>query len=212
MSIRIVQHDKPAIHMITEAGIIGKIGLNSNGVGGTLNAIKARGVDFERLPCHLALRTALNSTSREAAVKTLEFAGVASSCHILIADASGGVGMEFSALDVVPLPMDPDGIVTHTNHYLEPHAAESIMYLSDSEFRLWRIKELLKKAKSIPNVDAIEAMLNDENNFPGSICRCQSKESTVETLFSIAMDLENKRAHVRIGRPVAPEGKHMLQP
>lgn len=212
MSLRIVQHDKPAIHMITEAGIIGKIGLNSNGVGVTLNAIKARGVDFERLPCHLALRTALNSTSREAAVKTLEEAGVASSCHILIADMSGGVGMEFSALDVVTLPMSHDGIVTHTNHYVEPHAAESIMYLSDTEFRLWRIRELLKKANSRPNLDVIEAMLNDEKNFPGSICRGHSKESTAETLFSIVMDLENKSAHVRVGRPVASEGDLKLQP
>ena len=37
---------KPPIAMVTEAGIIGKIGLNGCGVGVCLNAIKALGVDF----------------------------------------------------------------------------------------------------------------------------------------------------------------------
>ena len=84
ISLNISQKGKPAISMITEAGIIGKIGLNSRGVGVCLNAIKAPGVDFQRLPCHLALRTCLESTSTEEAVVALAKAGVASACHILV--------------------------------------------------------------------------------------------------------------------------------
>ncbi|KMU75198.1 acyl-CoA [Coccidioides immitis RMSCC 3703] len=89
MHIRPSQPSKPSIHMITEAGIIGKIGLNSCGVGVTLNAIKCAGVDFNKIPCHLALRTVLNSSSRAEAVEKLEKLGVASACHILVADHTG---------------------------------------------------------------------------------------------------------------------------
>ncbi|KAK1847364.1 isopenicillin n acyltransferase [Colletotrichum chrysophilum] len=47
--------DLPAFQMITEAGIIGKIGFNEHGVGCLLNGIRAKGVDPERMPIHFAL-------------------------------------------------------------------------------------------------------------------------------------------------------------
>ena len=132
--------------MITEGGIIGKIGFNEKGVGCTLNAIKAKGVSFEKLPVHLALRTVLESNSREDAVKILEKAGVASSCHIIVADSTGGTGLECSSADVVQMPMTKDGVVTHTNHFVLPHHESVIQnteWLTDTWFRLKRIDELL---------------------------------------------------------------------
>ena len=59
IKIRIEQTGFPTIHMMSEGGIIGKIGLNSSSVGVTLNAISALGVDYNKLPVHLALRTVL---------------------------------------------------------------------------------------------------------------------------------------------------------
>ncbi|KAL9107729.1 MAG: hypothetical protein Q9227_007444 [Pyrenula ochraceoflavens] len=205
ISMTIYQAEKPAIHMMTEAGIIGKIGLNSSGVGVTLNAIKAKGVDFQRLPCHLALRTVLESQSREAAVARLEDAGVASACHILVADPTGGVGLECSAKGIVSLPMT-NGIVTHTNHYIGPtDAPESKMAFPDSPFRLARVRELIHEAGSEPSVQRIENILKDEKNYPCSICRAETKDSTVATLFSVVMDLKRKAVVFKLGRPVHPE-------
>ena len=51
--LTIIQPDKPTIKMVTEAGIIGKIGLNSAGVGVCLNAIRIPGLDKNRIPCTL---------------------------------------------------------------------------------------------------------------------------------------------------------------
>lgn len=93
--LTIEQATKPTIKMVTEAGIIGKIGPNSRGVGVCLNAIRAKGMDATRLPCHLGLRMVLESESREEAVAKLEKWGIASACHMLIADGSGGVGVEW---------------------------------------------------------------------------------------------------------------------
>ncbi|KAL8793763.1 MAG: hypothetical protein Q9195_003705, partial [Heterodermia aff. obscurata] len=59
----------PHLSLLTEAGLIGKIGLNAHGVGVCLNAITARGIDWRRLPVHLALRLCLDSGSRAEAVR-----------------------------------------------------------------------------------------------------------------------------------------------
>ncbi|KAI9880570.1 MAG: hypothetical protein M1830_002269 [Pleopsidium flavum] len=213
--IRIRQPSKPLIHMITEAGIIGKIGLNSAGVGVCLNAIRARGVDFKKLPCHLSLRASLESSSRNEAVSTLMKVGVASACHLLIADATGGMGLECSSQDICRLAMG-NGMVLHTNHFLVEHAGvQEKMQLKDSPFRLQRIRDLVIAAETedpVPTAASIGKLLEDEMNYPTAICRAETEDSSVTTLFSIDMDLTKKTARIRLGRPSAPENTLFLCP
>lgn len=216
--LKIQKEDGLNIQMITEAGIIGKIGLNSKGVGCTLNALKAKGVSFTSLPCHLALRTVMESSSRQDAVSTLEASGVASSCHILVADATGGTGLECTSEDIVRLEMNSDGIVTHTNHMVVKHkesVVEAEDWLADTRFRLERIDELLDgvKGKGV-SAEAVKSLLLDEKMGCGaSICRKETEEKgSLATLFSIVMDLEKTTAKVSMGRPVAPVEKLVLDP
>lgn len=56
---------RPDLCIVTEAGIVGKIGLSA-GVGTTLNAIAALGVDSSRIPVHIALRKVLDWAGEEA--------------------------------------------------------------------------------------------------------------------------------------------------
>jgi len=202
--------------MITEAGIVGKLGLNSLGVGVTLNAIKARGVDFARLPCHLALRTVLNSRSRAEAAGKLTELGVASACHITIADAAtGGVGLECSHKDIVPIAMSNAGVCTHTNHYLRDHAAgvvDARLLGKNSTARLERVEKLIAQegADAAPSFERIEWILRDEEGYPYGICRKRASDCQLETLFSICMDLSEKKATVRTGRPVDKGSEKLL--
>ena len=214
LSLHITQSPLPSIHMMAEAGIIGKIGLNSSGVGVTLNAIKAKGVDFSKLPCHLSLRTALNSPSRAAAVELLKKVGVASACHITIADApTGGTGLECSAADIVELPQTSDGICTHSNHFIAEHSEPSKLYLLDSPFRLERIQELIRlEGGERPGFEGIEGLLRDEKNYPTAICRKASEKSAAETLFSVVMDLGGGVGRVKMGRPVEEGERLELRP
>ena len=213
--LKIKQDKGLSLEMITEAGIIGKIGLNEKGVGCTLNALRAKGTSYSKLPCHLALRTVMESESREAAVANLERAGVASSCHILVADATGGTGLECSSEDIIKLEMSRDGIITHTNHFVLEHKSgvvESIALL-DTKFRLMRINELLNAAKEEePSQEVVDRMLRDEMEGDGAaICRSTGKD-TMATLFSIVMDLNKRTARVLVGRPVEPKMKIILSP
>ena len=209
--LRIKRTSDPCIDMITEAGIIGKIGLNSAGVGVCLNAIRARGIDMEKLPVHLALRACLDCDSWGHALGTLQRAGVASACHILVADASGGIGLECSDQDIVMLLMSDEGLLTHTNHFVETHpGVVDSMQLKDSPGRLDRINDLVKSTQ--PDINQIAKLLEDEEDFPTSICRERTEDSTVATLFSIVMDLGKTRAEVKLGRPCKPEEVIELNP
>ena len=207
INLHITQVGKPAISMITEAGIVGKIGLNSRGVGVCLNAIKALGITIQKLPCHLALRTCLESASAEEAVVALRKAGVASACHILVADSESAVGLECSHIDIVELTM-AQGILTHTNHYIQPHpGVEDLMALKDSLARLKRIDQLIheqtKKGPDTGNLRMkdVQSILKDEDNFPTAICRSKTDNSSLATLFSIVMDLKNRKAEVVVAKP-----------
>ncbi|ETI27535.1 hypothetical protein G647_09726 [Cladophialophora carrionii CBS 160.54] len=214
--LSITQPPKPNIHMMTEGGIIGKIGLNSAGVGVTLNAIQAPGVSYDKLPCHLALRTALNSASKEAAVDALRKTGVASACHITIADSStGGIGFECTALDIIEMPMETDGQLagtcTHSNHLVKKHKVEGTVFLNDSPFRLDRIQELMRTVDK-PSVEKISEMLKDDKNYPTAINRAVGEKSTSQTLFSIVMDLGKGFARVKMGRPTEDGEVFELKP
>jgi isopenicillin-N N-acyltransferase-like protein len=212
IQLTIAQAGKPTIKMITEAGLIGKIGLNSAGVGVCLNAIKAKGMNPQRIPCHLGLRMVLDSWSREEAVEKLAAHGVASSCHMLVADATGGVGLEWSSKDLRKIEMNVSKQVFHTNHYLARHAEGVVdtVWLKDSLVRVVRVEELCKRLGESPSHDEVADVFKDEKGLPTSICRNERDGSATGTLFNIVMDLEKKGATVTLGRPVHPEEQFEL--
>jgi len=149
---KIVQEDKPTIVQITEAGIIGKIGFNSKGVGTLFNAIRLRGVDSTRMPAHFGLRMALESTSVEDAVRKLESFGMASSAHILLADTTTSLGLEFTKSTFAHVLPDASGRVLHTNHLLRDHAGETdTVWLKDSLTRLKTMSENVDKLGNEPS-------------------------------------------------------------
>jgi len=211
--VKITQEGKPTIQMMTEAGIIGKIGMNSAGVGVTLNAISAKGVSFDKLPCHLALRAALESTSLQEAKVKLTTAGVGSACHIQVADAeSGSIGFENTAFDQAELEMR-DGIITHSNHLTVAHAGvEDKARLQDSPIRLNRVRELLAGLGPDPTIEQLKDVLKDDKNSPCAINRSPTEKSTLQTLFSIVMDLQKRYATVKMGRPTEGGEQFELRP
>ncbi|KAI0876143.1 peptidase C45 acyl-coenzyme A:6-aminopenicillanic acid acyl-transferase-like protein [Hypoxylon argillaceum] len=191
----------PDIAMVTEAGIVGKIGLNAAGVGCCLNAIKCRGVDAAKLPIHFALRAVLESPSRAAAAEAVKSAGVAGSGHILVGDATGSTGLECTSAWVKEVVMDDAGRVCHTNHLiLDTSDVDEQPWLDDSPVRLARIRELTARTTE-PTLDVIADAFRDTDGYPSSINRHVRDKSTIETLFTIVMDLTKRSARVTFGRP-----------
>jgi isopenicillin-N N-acyltransferase-like protein len=203
---KIFQPGKPTIQQVTEAGIIGKIGFNSSGVGCLLNAIKVYGVNPSGLPVHFGLRMVLESSSVEDAVQKLESHGMASSAHILIADASSAVGLEFTKSTFAHCLPDKLGRIIHTNHLLRPHPGEiDTVWLKDSPTRVATMTENSAKLKGEPSWKEVEELFHDEQNHPSGICRFEAEESGSGTLFNILMDLGSRKGVVRMGRPTEYE-------
>ncbi|KAI0484048.1 acyl-coenzyme A:6-aminopenicillanic acid acyl-transferase-domain-containing protein [Xylariaceae sp. FL0804] len=218
--VHVSQPDRPAFAMVTEAGLIGKIGLNAAGVGCCLNAVRCRGVDPTRLPIHFALRACLEAGSRREAVEAIRKAGgVAGSGHILVADAATGpTGLECTHRWVRELPMDEAGRVCHSNHLLLRRCAgdddvDEPPWLDDSPDRLARVRELtaaLAAEAAEPSVEAVLGVLSDTQGFPASINRRQEGGSNAETLFTIVMDLTDRSAQVTFGRPTEVRDRVVL--
>ena len=205
--------DIPDLAFVTEGGIIGKIGFNSYGVGVCLNAIRARGVDKSKLPVHLGLRAALESKSRQDAVRRLMSDGIAGSAHILVADEDAAVGLECTVKGIKELEMDKNSRIVHTNHLLLDHTGvDEPPWLRDSPERLTRMHRLLdEKVASSDDVGVPELLelFKDEDGYPCSINRAQAAGSDLQTIFNIVMELPQRQAVVRFGRPT--DGGDSLQ-
>lgn len=209
--VSIYQDSLPTIKMVTEAGILGKIGFNSAGVGVCFNAIRATGLDASRMPVHLGLRTVLESSSAKNAIEKLEAAGMAASAHMLIGDGTGdATGLEFSSSTFAKIPVNHAGQVVHANHFLAKHegvggpVAET--WLKDSSQRVEQMTALVEEIEpKQPSWEDFSRLFKDQKGYPGSICRAQEGVSTTATLFNIVMDLKAKKAVVKIGRPVDVE-------
>lgn len=196
--------DKPAIRMVTEAGIIGKIGFNEHGVGVCLNALRTS-ICKPRLPVHVMLRRVLESGGVEHALDMIDEVGVASPAHFLIADAEGhAAGVEVSPMgDSAMAPRK--GQLCHTNHLIARHLPPGLEDFprEDSFVRLERLRELVASAP--PSFDTLRTHLSDEENAPDAINRRDNPalepRDRMETLFTIVMNLSERRAELSFGKP-----------
>lgn len=187
--------------MVTEAGIIGKIGLNSKGVGVCFNAIRAKGLDKSAIPVHLGLRMALESETAMSAVEKLESIGMASSAHIMIGDATTAIGLEFTSTTFARVPVNEEGFLVHSNHMLLHH--ENICeprWLEDSYVRLETMEREISRTERLSK-GTFSGLFENEFDFPCSISRASDDKSDIETLFNITIDLERKESVIREGRP-----------
>jgi isopenicillin-N N-acyltransferase-like protein len=218
----IAQPGKPKIWMVTEAGIVGKIGFNSASIGTNLNAIRAKPTDASRLPIHVALRLCLESTTASSAISTLETLGVASAQHILIADLNGPKSLELSPKGNIIISPDSQGKVCHSNHFIQNTYVKEPPWLAGSPIRLARIQALTQELASGGNAVTPDVLrrcvFSDSFNAPQAIC-CQEDETRpVETrsstLFCIIMRfVKGKKpfAEVVWGRPGSDEEGEVLK-
>lgn len=201
VNVKIIQNGKPTINMVTEAGIIGKIGLNSCGVATCFNAIRVHGVNKNQIPCHIGLRLVLESTSAEEAVASLEKFGMASSGHFLIGDAETAIGLEFTSKTFARVPVNEDGFLVHSNHLLMVHPdTHEPKWLEDSPVRFETMTKNVLQASQVSWATYGE-FFEDESNYPVGINRAVDEDG-IATLFNIKFDLRKKIAIVREGRPM----------
>ncbi|WP_404321115.1 C45 family autoproteolytic acyltransferase/hydolase [Arthrobacter luteolus] len=139
-----VAHADGAFVGMTEYGILGKIGVNSHGVGVHLNVLGHSGDTPGAVPVHVAAAAVLYyAKTLDEAVDLLTAVPVTTSSSISVVTAEGACMVELSPVGAQVIPAAGDYLL-HTNHFLSPLPAageRTELYQPDSGQRL----DLLKR-------------------------------------------------------------------
>ncbi len=205
--LEIEQPNKPTVLMLTEAGIVGKIGMNRAGIGVCLNVLLA-GNPKMGVPVHVILRGILNAETLGDALGAVLRNPSGGCSHFLIGCKEGeAIGMEVGFHDVDAL-YPAGGILTHANHFvggrIHPEDKGRLRY-PDSLVRDYRALKLLEAKKNDLTLHDMEAVLRDHLNYPHSICRHPDPKihglDEIASLTSVLMDLQAGVLHVAEGPP-----------
>jgi isopenicillin-N N-acyltransferase-like protein len=195
----------------TEAGIVGgKIGLNSAGLGLTINGLLTTVDDWSRgtLPFHVRCYEILRSRELDLAARVVTGSPRPCSANFLIAQTHDRVVNIEAAPEVVRHIQAEDGYAVHTNHFLEPEVLGIVEPPSErrphSYSRQSRMCALIDARRPVSVAD-LEVSLRDHDNFPDGVCRHENLDDPPEerylTVTSAIMDLDERSLHLTDGPP-----------
>lgn len=187
---------------VTEAGMVAKFGMNSDGIGLCVNLL---GSDVNRVGggFHTLARRVLQSRTALEAVWSVTGVERGGSGNFVIGSSSGEVvDLEYSPVGYT-LHFPKDGFVAHANHFLasQPGLTDRTQILREispgSYFRQARIESLLAEAINHTGISVkeIEAILGDHQGEPEGICRHGGPVGNHQVLgrtnVSVVMDLSD---------------------
>jgi len=214
--LTIEQKYKPTIYMTTEAGIIGKIGANSNGVAVGLNAIRAA-LSSYGMPLHLALREVLNSETVEDALEFVKTTEIGSCANFVIGGKFTVYNCEISPMKVEV--KKAEDVVYHSNHLCAENlistiGKEKLAPPVDSFTRLERMKILTSSVNVPVTKDIIFEWLSNDEDTEHPINRVPKENinefTDMVTVFSVIMNLTTGQYDLYEGQPSKPKNIYQL--
>jgi len=213
---------RPQMLTLTEAGIVGKVGLNEHGVGTCINILFGRepATSPDAVPVHVLARAALSCGSLEEAEAVLRGAPRHCHTHLLLADRGGRYRMvEFCGQELAIMGKEHDGAAppparAHTNHYLHPRFAgvDADSDLCHTRERHQRAQEIIRaQGGGRPGEGHALALrvLGDRENQPKSILYGSAlgitPHRTLGTLCTMIFDLRGLQMHVTKGDAMRQE-------
>jgi len=207
--------DGHRVETMTEAGIVGKIGMSSAGVGVLLNILGHRD-DGPPLgvPVHVLMRTVLDRAAN--GVRALEILSAApmsasSAATIVSADEDGGAVCTVELSPAGPGFLTPDdrGVLVHTNHFVaEPGRSADTMVREgpDSVLRLDHARRAMARlAPGTVDEQAIIGAMRSHRGGSGAICCHPAPDAEFgdrwETLATITLEPAAARMTLRRGGP-----------
>jgi isopenicillin-N N-acyltransferase-like protein len=200
------------VRYFTEFGIVGKVGVNSAGIGVHFNILNhtADG-DGIGVPVHVVARAVLDrATSLEEAIEIIGSAAVTASTVLTVVEFVNGVSraasVELSPAGVGVVHTPADGFLVHTNHFLDPVLAHSEMVppTSSSYPRLRLLHERHGALAAMDPLQRAVAMTVHESDGAPVCCHpdpAQTFENRWQTLLTISLDVENSALQFHEGGP-----------
>lgn len=200
--------DGPDLLTLTEAGIVGKIGVNAAGLAMCINLLRSDSDSGgPAAPMHIILRRVLEACRNvDEAVALIGETPRCTSCNHMLADRSGAIA------DVEATPAGQwvhrpaHAILTHTNHCTNPVLAAHDRYVRDYPETRERDSRMQTLAQSHPlSENNIRVMLSDHATSPYSICLHNDADwsfiEQVESIASIIIDVTEGTLAVADGPP-----------
>jgi isopenicillin-N N-acyltransferase-like protein len=197
---------RPASMSVTQAGLIGYIGLSETGIGVCLNTLPA---PSRRLgvPHYFVVRSLCEADSLEGAVAEVRRASRAIPANIMLVTPQGPADLEVTIDGVEVLRDMGSGRVTHTNHCRHPALWPingAFPELIQSQARQKRIDALLGSGRGDLSLARIQDALRDHEGYPRSICR-HSNDDPVhgfwQTVFSVIIEPQTGSMQISRGTP-----------
>lgn len=217
--LKIAKEGKPTIATMTEAGIVGKIGCNSNGIGVCFNALSVDATPVG-VPIHIILRNILEQSTFLKAMSVVSNTQIGCPGNILLASQYGeALDFEIEIDDFEGLyPIE--GIMVHTNHYIslklpkEGNRDMAKRKFPDTFIRYGRANKLIRAVDGLITKDDIKMVFTDHLESSVSICHHENNMEVggdgIGSVFSIIMDLKAKEFYVSFGQPCKNEFKKYI--
>jgi isopenicillin-N N-acyltransferase-like protein len=203
------------LQTLTEFGIVGKIAVNSSGLGVHFNLLRHR-ADHARIgvPVHVIARRAIEeSHDLETALRLVGSAAVSASTALTFVATDGRDATALTA-EMHPggpayvLP-DTDGLLVHTNHFLHPNALADDREPAlggDSFFRYELLRRRLRASRPSTAEDIVAALASHLGGA-GALCVHPQPDAPLDesfaTLATVVLDVEAGKIHARAGGPCA---------
>jgi len=207
--------DGRRVQTLTEAGIVGKIGVSDAGVAVLLNILGHRD-DGPPIgtPVHALARHVLDrATGAVEALQILAAASVSASSSVTVVadDADGGVVCSVELWPAGPSFVTPnaEGRLVHTNHFLTHPAAEGDTMVRQGPDSVLRHdlagRRLARLEAGSIDGEALREVLTSHRGGPGAICAHPPEGAVLgeawQTLATITVDPAHRTLDVRRGGP-----------
>lgn len=204
--MKITFPDGHKILQLSEAGMVGKIGLNNQGLGVTLNYLYDEHIDLSSVPIHIVLRQVLKSRTLEDAKNAARKSGIGKASNMIIAHSGKAVDIEFAGNLMEVSEIEGESYV-HTNHFLHakpPNIVNEESFLNSVTRRTAAMKNL--ENSSIFGSEILIEVLSDQTNRTNAILSKYKPDpdgllGDYGTLATIIMNLQERTMLVRKGNP-----------
>jgi isopenicillin-N N-acyltransferase like protein len=210
-----IEHpDGRVVHTVTEYGILGKIGVNDRGVGIHINILghEHDGRGTIGVPVHVLVRSILDRAGDIGDAVALAGSARCSASSVLTLvgaseDGSAAVCCEQSP-DGPQFVLPDDGLLLHTNHFLDPQLAvrdTAPRKGPDSYVRLDVLRRALRHGGVPSDPDALRARMASHVGGAGAVCCHPAADAGLgdrwQTLATVALDVRGGGLLVRRGGP-----------
>lgn len=191
---------------VTEAGMCAKIGINSHGLGITLNILRSD-EDGRKpgVPVHVLLRDMLDCQSVQQVRERIAGLSFSSSSNVMVADQSGDVAsFELSPHGYQVLSADND-CLCHTNHFLHQSLVGHDVGRPGNQSTINRLERAEQRVSGSMQLNDIIDLLSDQSDGLESICRFPDTTlpaiAQIETVCSVIMNLSRLTLSVSHAQP-----------